>query len=207
MQNARRLRLLGAVLFLSLGLSGVQAGPASAGHRTVSVVDALGAASPTTTFSTFGAGGLSLLDNQQLGPRFTLAHRTVITEIGAFINVYGSGPARVEIRRAVNGVPDVRKVLARYVLSDDGTPLDVSFESAAVHLKLGAGTYFALFSAPTGSNGYVMCCASSPFDYRADSVPTGYYNPLDGTSSADPAEYLATRILGHSAKSHGRPRW
>ena len=82
-------------------------------------------------------------------------------------------------------MPDVRKVLARYVLSDDGTPLDVSFESAAVHLKLGAGTYFALFSAPTGSNGYVMCCASSPFDYRADSVPTGYYNPLDGTSFAD----------------------
>ena len=201
MHTASRLARLVAILILSLGLSGVEPGSANA-SSTISILDTLGAAGPGTTFSALGSGGVSILDTQYVGPRFSLAHRAVITEIGAFVNT-GHGAARVQIRRSVNGVPDPSTVLATFVLSDDGDPSVVSYESVAVHLKLRAGSYFALFAPPPSDEGSLLCCASSPFTYRADLVPTGFLNPTSGVSSASPGEYLATRILGRSHHAEG----
>ena len=53
---------------------------------TVSILDALGAATPTTQFSVFGAGGSSVLSFQFVGPEFVLTQPTTIMEIGGFLN-------------------------------------------------------------------------------------------------------------------------
>src|SRR5207249_6246035 len=64
--------------------------PPSSSLYTLSLHDALpislGAATPTTQFSVFGAGGSSVLSFQFVGPEFVLTQPTTIMEIGGFLN-------------------------------------------------------------------------------------------------------------------------
>ena len=167
---------------------------------TFTIVDTLGAATPTTTFDREGSGGLTIFAFQSGGPQFTLSQQTVITEIGGFIGdggVFGTAPLVVQIRPSVNGSPDPSTVLATFVLSTDNDPLITSYESVAPNFTLGAGSYFALFAEPEGSlaDHFLLANASSPFIYTAG-VPT-----LGALCSGTPCEAppglpAAVRILG-----------
>jgi len=175
-----------------LGTSSLQAGD------TFTIVDTLGAATPTTKFDAGGTGGLSIFSTQFGGPQFTLTQQTVITEIGAFIGgFHGTVPLVVQIRPSVNGSPDPSTVLATFVVSSDNDLSVVSYESATPFLTLGAGSYFALFAGQEGSfaDAYLLAVASSPFIYRAG-VPT-----LGALCSGTPCQVpgglpAAVRILG-----------
>jgi hypothetical protein len=172
---------------------------------TLSLLDALGAATPATQFSVLGSGGFSILSSQYVGPEFTLTQPTTITEIGGFVNncgdiVAGSPqcpgtlPFSIQIRPSTNGIPDAATVLASFTLSHDDDPLVISYESVAPNLTLGPGSYFALF-APQGSDaGFVLRDASDPFSYLAGPVTLGFFDPATGTSSAE-ATRGAVRIL------------
>lgn len=175
----------------------------------VTVLDALGAATPDTRFSVFGSGGKTVLASQLPGPEFALPQPTTLTEIGAFLNnckaivagvpqCPGALPFTVQIRPARNGAPDPATLLATLTLSHDDDPLVVAYESVAPDLTLGPGSYFALFAPQGDDQGYVMNTASDPFTYRADAVTTGFLNPITGDASAS-TEYLAVRILGSPA--------
>ena len=135
---------------------------AAGNPKTVAIVDTLAGVSTETSFSVFGSGGMSILSEQQVGPRFTLTQRTFITEIGAYMNTCDTiqegvplcpdrAPLVVQIRPADGGLPDLDTVLAEVELTGDTDPLLVSFERASMHLTLPAGTYFALFA--LGSSG------------------------------------------------------
>src|SRR6185295_10694906 len=93
--------------------------PVSTG-ATISIVDSLGTATPATQFSVVGTGGLSILDFQFVGPKFTLTQPTTLTEIGGFVNCdipeCSTLPFTVQIRPSTNGVPDASTVLASFVL-------------------------------------------------------------------------------------------
>jgi len=179
------------------------------GTSTLSLLDALGAATPATRFSVFGSSGLAILSHQFVGPEFILTQPTTITEIGGFVNncgtiVAGSPqcpgtlPFTVQIRPSSNGIPDAATVLASFALSHDDDPLVISYESVAPNLTLGPGSYFALF-APQGSDaGFLLANASVPFNYQARSITLGVFNPTTGTSSAE-ANRGAVRILGAPA--------
>src|SRR5439155_17738899 len=104
------------------------------GTPTVSILDALGAATPTTQFSVSGSGGISVLSSQFVGPAFILTQPTTITEIGGFLNNSGTLPFIVQVRPSTNGVPDASTVLASFTLSNDNDPLVVSYESVAINL-------------------------------------------------------------------------
>lgn len=174
---------------------------------TLSILDALGAATPTTQFSVFGSSGGSVLPFQFLGPEFTLTQPTSITEIGGFLNnckssafpeCPGTLPLIVQIRPSTNGLPDGSSILASFTLSHDNDPLVISYESVAINVTLGPGSYFALF-APQGSDeGFLLAGASVPFSYQAGSVTMGVFNPITGTSSVE-AQRGAVRILGAPA--------
>ncbi len=172
----------------------------------VSIVDTLGAATPTTQFSVVGSGGVSLLSSQFVGPEFTLAQPTTLTEIGGFVNNCGSIvagkpqcpatlPFTVQIRPSTNGVPDASNVLASFVLSHDNDPLVVSCEKVAIDLTLPAGTYFVLFTPQSSDGGLLLGTASSPFNYQAGLTKMGFLNPSTGGSSAS-QQFGAVRILG-----------
>lgn len=180
------------------------------GTSTVSLLDALGAATPATRFSVFGSGGSTIISYQFAGPEFTLTQPTMITEIGGFVNncgdiVAGSPqcpgtlPFIVQIRPSRNGIPDAATVLASFALSHDDDPLVVSYESVAPDLTLGPGRYFALF-APQGSDaGFLLASATDPFNYQAGSITLGFFDPGTGTSSAEAGAVGAVRILGARA--------
>jgi hypothetical protein len=203
-----------ATLFLvvaagALGLHGSALGTSAArAADTFPIVNTLGAASPTTTFSVFGAGGQPLSGSSLVGPRFELTQPAVITEIGAFLNncrtivggepqCPGALPFRVQIRPSLNGVPDPSSVLATFVLSHDDNPLVVSYESVSTSLSLGAGTYFAVF-APQGADvGFLAGFASSPFAYLSGSTTLGFLDPTTGDSFAS-EQFAAVRILGRA---------
>jgi len=187
-----------AFLVVALGSSGVLGTRAARASDSFSVVDTLGAATTTTRFSVFGSGGHSISGSQFVGPAFTLTQRTVLTEIGGFVNgqlgVPQSAPFAVQIRPSTNGAPDPSTVLATFVLSNDNDPLVTSYESATPNFTLAAGNYFALFAPQNGDSGVLLCCAQDPFSYRAGLTPTGFL--LSGTPSASPGEFIAVRILG-----------
>jgi hypothetical protein len=183
------------------------------GTSTLSLVDALGAATPATQFSVFGAGGSTIISSQVVGPEFTLTQPTTITEIGGFVNncgdifagspqCQGTLPFTVQIRPSANGIPDAATVLALFTLSHDDDPLVVSYESVAPNLTLGPGSYFALFAPQESDAGFLLASASDPFTYQAGSITLGFFDPTTGTSSAQ-AGSGAVRILGTPATPQG----
>jgi hypothetical protein len=203
-----------ATLFLiagagALGFHGSTLGASAArAADTFPVVNTLGAADPTTTFSVFGAGGQPISGSDLAGPKFELSQPAVITEIGAFVNncetivgdeprCPGTRPFTVQIRPSLNGVPDPSSVLATFVLSHDDDPLVVSYESVSPDLSLGAGTYFALFAAQGADAGFLAGFASSPFAYLAGSTTLGFRDPTTGDSFAS-EQFAAVRILGRA---------
>jgi hypothetical protein len=174
-------------------------------NATIAIVDTLGAATPGTRFSVFGSAGTTI-DRQIAGPVFTLTERTVITEIGGFVNncrdiTEGTPlcpitlPFIVQIRPSINGVPDASVVLASFVLSHDDDPLVVSYESVATNLPLPAGSYFALFVSQGDDAGFLLSSAHDPFAYQAVITTIGV---LDPTTEPFPIHQLpaAVRILG-----------
>ena len=176
-------------------------------NANVSIVDTLGAATPATQFSVFGAGGVSIFGGQFAGPEFTLTQPTVLTEIGGFVNNCDSIvsgvpqcpttlPFTVQIRPSMNGVPDASTVLASFALSHDNNPLVVSYESVAINLTLQAGTYFALFAAQGNDGGFLLGGASDPFSYLPGTINMGLLFPTTGASSTQGSVPRAVRILG-----------
>src|SRR4026209_1474801 len=53
---------------------------------TISILDSLSTATPSTEFSVFGSNGTGISFAQFVRPKFTLTQPTTITEIGAFVN-------------------------------------------------------------------------------------------------------------------------
>ncbi len=193
---ARRLTLLLLFIFaLAAGLVGSGAAQAT---DTVTVLDSLGAATPVTQFSLFGAGGISISPTQFPGPKFGLTQQTVLTEIGAFVTTFAL-PATVEIvPAAADGSPDGTDVVASYVLSSDGDPFTFSYESVAPNLSLPPGNYFALFGVQADDFGILLNNASSPFVYQAGLVPAGFLDPrILGRlpSAAELLASLATNVI------------
>ncbi len=174
--------------------------PVSTG-ATISIIDSLGAATPATQFSIFGSGGVSILDFQFVGPKFTLTQQTTLTEIGAFVNCgipqCSTLPFTVQIRPSTNGVPDASTVLASFVLSNDNNPFVVSYESVVVNLLLEPGTYFGLFAPQGTDEGFLLGTATNPFVYQAGLIEMGFLNPLTGISSVS-QQFGAVRILGET---------
>lgn len=197
-----------ALLVLVTGVVRANASPAT---DTVTVLDTLAFATPSTTFSVFGSGGQSIFSSQFVGPQFTLTHRTRITEIGAFVNNCVSIidgvpqcphtlPFIVEVRPSVNGVPDASTVLATFVLSDDQDPLTVSFEAVATHLVLEAGTYFAIFGTQTPADaGDLLSTAPG---YQAGLTILGFVDPTGGRAPFASTLFAAVRILGQPLGDH-----
>ena len=177
-------------------------------HASV-ILDSLGTATPTTLFSVFGTGGQAIFTQQFVGPRFTLATTTLLTEIGGFVNNCASiidavpqcpdtRPFIVQIRPTAHDVPDPASVLGSFELSHDDNPLLVSFESVAVDLTLPPGTYFALFAPQQERDaGSLLSVATSPFNYVAGSVTLGFLNPLSGES------FISSTPLGAAVRISG----
>ena len=176
----------------------------------VAIVDTLGVATPTTQFSVFGSGGVTIYSEQFVGPQFTLPDSAVLTEIGAFVNNCASIvagvpqcpntlPLIVQIRPSIGGIPDPSTVLSSFELSHDNVPLLCSFESVEINLTLGAGSYFALFGTQQASDeGFLMNTASSPFSYLAGSTILGFLDPISGVSSAS-SQFAAVRVSATTA--------
>ena len=177
---------------------------------TGTIVDTLGAATPTTKFSVFGSGGSSILGSQFVGPEFSLTEPTTITEIGGFVNNCISivdgvpqcpspPPFVVQIRAAINGVPDSSSIIASFALSNDGDPLLVSYESVQPNFVLAPGTFYALFATQSAdSGGFLLGTASSPFQYSSGLTNMGFLDVTTGNASAT-VGFGAVRILGISA--------
>ena len=206
---------LAITLAVAVGLGGAVAVSPPAGAADIIILDTLGTATPSTTFSVFGAGGQSVFGSQLVGPRFNLAERTTITEIGGFLNncvsiiggvpqCPGTLPFTVQLRPSVDGVPDPLTVLATLVLSHDDDPLVISYESVSTDLTLEPGAYFALFAPQDDDVGLLMGSASSPSAYQAGLTNVGFLDPTTGASfSSD--QFAAVRVLGHVAlRSNGR---
>ena len=190
---------------VTLSMASVLLGPAAQAVDTT-ILDTLGAATPDTTFSVSGSGGVVTSSSQLVGPRFMVNQDTVITEIGAFLNNCASIiggvpqcpdalPLTVQIRPSVAGLPDPSTVLATLVLSHDDDPLLVSYESASPNLQLGPGEYFALF-APQQEQDVGFLLASTN-EYLAGIVTMGFLDPTSGNASASD-QFAAVRIVGHS---------
>lgn len=198
---------LSSIVMLIVGLAiFVSVGQASA---PVSILDSLGTATPATQFPLFESTGLGILDDNFIGPQFTLTQPTTLTEIGAFVNsrciftdddvalCSDPSPLIVQIRPALNGLPDPSTVLASFVLSHDNDPLVISYESVATNLLLQPGTYFALFVPQTNNVGLFLTTATSPFAYQAEVINIGALNPA--TQDAVVLQtFAAARILGET---------
>ena len=153
-------------------------------------------------------GGQVISKGQLVGPAFTVAQQTVITEIGAFVKNCRSVisgvpqcpetlPLTVQIRRSINGVPDPSTVLASFTLTHDNEPLVYSYEFAKTSFVVEPGSYFALFAAQGDDVGALLSIASFPFGYQAGTVTLGFVNLLAGTSSASSRPLrAAVRIMG-----------
>ena len=205
----RRFRaLMASWLALTLGIGGGVFVAERARAADVAILDTLGAATPSTTFSALGAGGQSVFSSQFAGPRIDLAEPMTITEIGGFVNncasivggvpqCPGTLPFTVQIRPSVNGAPDPSTILATFVLSHDNDPLVISFESVSTNVTLGPGAYFALFAPQGDDAGSLMGFATSPFEYQAGLTPVGSLDPVSGNAfSSD--QFAAVRVLGHA---------
>jgi hypothetical protein len=160
---------------------------------TTTLVDGLGSATPSTTFSAAGAGGMSLLPFQFVGPRFTVTVPSVITEIGAFVNIYTSNaPAVVQIRPEVNGVPDPSTVAQTLTLTSDGNPALFTYEKTTTEVFLTPGTYFALFGPQGADEGVLLGSAPS---YMAGLLPVGALDPLSGSVFPTSEQFAAVRVI------------
>lgn len=173
--------------------------------KAATIVDSLGSATPNTTFSIFGSAGLAISPNQFVGPKFTLAQRTLLTEIGGFINnceiiIAGEPdcpntlPFTVQIYSSVNDLPDFFNPIKTFTLSDDQNPLVISYESVAPNLLLEPGVYFALF-APQGSDAGVLLENTSNPPYQGESIAIGGFN-FAGSGAFVEQRTSAVRILG-----------
>lgn len=201
-----RLRLVAGLVAL-LCFAGVTggAGPARASSN-FTILDTLGAATPTATFSVFQSFGLTISRSQVPGPLFSLERPTVLTEIGGFVNncksivhpgvpqCPGTLPFIVQIRPSLNGVPDPSAVLGTFVLTHDDNPLVFSYESVTPNVILDAGTYFALFVPQNDDQGALLGGSLSP-SYLADSTNMGFINLVTGMSASS-MQFGAVRILG-----------
>jgi hypothetical protein len=177
-------------------------------HAAV-IVDTLGAATPSTRFGVFGAGGPAVDSRQFVGPEFMLTQPTVITEIGGFFGNCGFqlgvpqcpeiAQFMVQIRPSTNGIPDPSIILASYPLSTNDDVFAVTYQSIAIHLPLQAGTYFAIF-APLRDDmgGYILAGATDPFLYEAGRLTQGVLDLPTGRSFVDEQAPEAVRILGMS---------
>ena len=173
-----------------------------ANGNPISIVDSLGAATPATQFSIFGSGGVSILPTQFVGPQFTLAEPTTITEIGGFANssivqggtVVNAAPFIVQIHLSTGGIPDPMVLTSLTLSHQNNNPLLLAYESVTTSLPLGPGTYFAMF-APQGSDeGFLLGSATIPFDYSAEFITMGCIGASCGGGVF--AQSAATRILG-----------
>jgi|GEM_PF-3045856 hypothetical protein len=211
MRTHLRPRILTVLAAFILAMTLAVSNPANGGPRTNSSVSKVGvvifnsldAASPETQFNGWGSGGFSILDSQFVGPEFTLTETTTLIEIGAFVNANlpGQQPFLVQIRPAVNGLPDAAHVLVTYTLSNDDTPLIVSYESVSIELTLEPGSYYVLFAPQGAEQGYLLGEASDPFNYLAGSVNMGFWDPTTGSVSAS-QQFGAVRILGEPFKMY-----
>jgi hypothetical protein len=183
--------------------------PVSA-NSTFTIVDTLGAAAPSTQFQLPGAGGLPMYAPQQVGPMFVVTQPTVITEIGVFMtqcelnagvmDCPSTEPIGVQIRPAVNGLPDLSRNLGTFVLTDKN-PQVYSYVAVHPQLSLKPGTYFAIFVPLNGSSAGLLATASDPFTYQAGAVDLGFVlQPGDRTVSG--RQSLAVRILGKHGQAH-----
>jgi hypothetical protein len=174
---------------------------------TITVLDTLGAATPTTVFSVFGSGGFTLGDGAVVGPRFDITRRTVLTEVGAFVNncraiaegvpdCPNTSPLVVQIRPSLDGLPDPSRLLASFTLSHDDDPLHVSFESASMRLLLPQGSYFALFAAQKSDVGFLLRSALDPFTYWPQLADVGF---LSASGVDVSRQFAPVRILGEAA--------
>jgi len=196
-------RLLTA-LMIAFGGQILTVSPVSA-KPTQTIVDTLGAATPSTQFNLAGSGGQAVTSFQLVGPKFVLTQSTMITEIGAFVtycellggvvNCPSTQPISVQIRPANNGQPDTNIILATYILSQKHDPQFFSYEAARVHLKLEPGTYFAIFAPQGDGAAGLLSSASDPFAYQAGSAEFGWVFPSEGTTAVTQLN-LAVRILG-----------
>lgn len=177
-------------------------------RSTYVVLDTLGAATPATKFSVFGSGGNGIFSEQFIGPQFTLPRRSVLTQVGGFVNNCDSilsgvpqcpntRPFVVQIRRSVNGAPDPRLVVAAAPLTHDNDPLVVSFESARFDgIPLAAGTYFAIFAPQqAGDAGFLI--GSAP-GYTPGITAVGTITPAGSTFDA--AAHTAVRIVARPVR-------
>jgi hypothetical protein len=190
-------------LLAALGLAlTAQAAPFSfPSPKTITIIDALGIATPATKFNIGGTAAWTIGPTQSVGTRFTLTRDTFITEIGGFVNNFSSNsPILVQIRPSVAGIPSTSTVIATFRLSNDDNPVIFSFESVNPRLILKAGTYFALFAlphVPEGSVGGGLLENAPLFSppYAAGPLLVGILDPATGTSSIV-EERGAVRILG-----------
>ena len=198
------LRFLSAFVFAAAQI--VAADRASAASYVI--VDTLGAATPTTTFSIFGSTANLAANDYLSGPRFSLSDATLITEIGVFLNnceTILSGvpqcpdthPVSVQIRPELNGEPHPTAVIASFDLSHDNDPLTISYESVATSLSLPAGTYFALFTTHNGEAAMLLSASYGATTYVAESVTIGTLNLSTGQVFIQVVP-MAVRILGES---------
>jgi hypothetical protein len=207
--QARTKKLRQLIVMLVAGLL-IFGSVVSGNTATISILNSLTAATPSTQFSTSGSAGTSILPTQFVGPKFTLTQPTTITEIGAFVNncisIIGGVPLcpntlplTVQIRPAISlGVPNASVMLASFVLSHDNDPLTISYESAATNLLLQPGSYFALFAPQGADQGFLLASATVPFSYGAGLIEMGALNPL--TSNANVSQQFgAVRILGETS--------
>jgi len=181
---------------------------------TFTIVDTLGAATPSTTFAKITGSSLGFWHIQFfffVGPKFTLTEETEITEIGGFIDVFeGTLPVVVQIRPTdANGFPDLTSVLATFVLSNDNDPSLISYEFATPNLTLGAGTYWALFALPDGGEASLLInfFSATGVEYQSGSTTMGFVRPFEGQSGLTLLPRGAVRILGRvtTPTCNGKP--
>ncbi len=190
-------------LLVAVALSATLGVSHAADRQEGVILDTLGAATPSTSFSIYASGGTTISSTQAVGPRFVLARPTTITEVGAFINASSPGakPFLVEILTAgADGYPDRTSVLGHAKLRGDYDPREINFVSADLNVRLPAGAYFALISTERGEDGGVLLAtATDPFAYQARSITLGFAAPEGNI----PSGYLpaAVRILGVAMES------
>jgi hypothetical protein len=178
------------------------------------IVDTLGGLSPIQKITIFGTGGPTLLPNVGIGPQFTLAQDSAVTEIGAIVNncrqitsgvpnCAARSPIVVRVVRSINGAPDLAGgSYGPYMMSDDGDPLSMSYESAMMYLALPAGDYFALFTPQNNDSGYIVATVE-PGGFIAPSIRMGVANLNSALTSSQ--EWNGTFRISTSGGGATRP--
>jgi len=165
------------------------------------IVDTLNA-DPGQTFSVFGTGGRSISAPSLIGPQFTLANTTLITQIGGFVEHCDkiiSGIAECPNRFpflvqvvAINstGDPDLTTVFGIFSLPINPDPLLIAYESVDPELTLPPGTYYAMIGGQLADGGYLLQVAPN---YHATSFMAGFVSPEGASHSL---AFGAVRVLG-----------